>query len=442
MMTFWLLALVLLVSALLLLLWPVLRVRKHQAEEDRTALNVALYQERLAELQGQREQGTLSEALFEQGRLEAERELLDDTAAGAPQQRASLGMALPLIASLLVPVAGASLYMLWGSSDQVGATLARLPLLQEQQAVDELMRRIPDMQPQEREAATTELIGRLENIVKMEPNAADVWFFLGRHYLMNEQRYADAAQAFSRAMDSAGRHPELLAQWAQAQFFANDKQWSPALQAAVDEVLADNPMDVATLGLIGIAGFETGHYEVARDAWSRLLSGMDSADAAGLSVRTGIERAQAALLERGEQAPAAVGPVLPALPVASESARAAASGSGRVRVRVELDPALRNDLSGDEAVFVFARPAQGAAIPLAARRLTVAELPVHVELSDADAMMDDRLLSTSGQVLIQASIARDGNAGAPDWVSGVQQVEVETGEEFVLRIDQQRPAAE
>ena len=47
---FWLPAGLLLLVALSFLLIPVLRVRRAQQEEDRTALNVALYQERVAEL--------------------------------------------------------------------------------------------------------------------------------------------------------------------------------------------------------------------------------------------------------------------------------------------------------------------------------------------------------------------------------------------------------
>ncbi|HHX05756.1 MAG TPA: c-type cytochrome biogenesis protein CcmI, partial [Pseudomonas sp.] len=42
---FWIYAALLLFAALMLLLWPVLRGRKDQAEEDRTALNIALYEE-------------------------------------------------------------------------------------------------------------------------------------------------------------------------------------------------------------------------------------------------------------------------------------------------------------------------------------------------------------------------------------------------------------
>lgn len=420
MITFWLLALVLLVSALLLLLWPVLRVRRHQAEEDRTALNVALYQERLAELQGQFDQGTLSAELFEQGRLEAERELLDDTAAGAPRQRASLGMALPLVASLLVPVAGTGLYMLWGSSDQVSATLAQLPLLEQQQAVEALMKRIPAIeQPQEREAAVNELIGRLEDIVRMQPEAADVWFFLGRHY-MGEQRHADAANAFARTMDVAGRQPEILAQWAQARFFADGNIWSTALQDAVDVVLASDPHDATTLGFVGIAAFESGNFNVARDAWNRLLDAMDPRDPSAGAVLTGIERAEKAVAEYGEQNPAATaGPVLPALPDL-----VALSQSGRVAVRISLADGLEGTLDPGATVFVFARSPQSGQLPLAAQRLTVADLPAEVVLSDADAVMSELQLSKAEGIKVQASVAADGNASTPDWVSTTLDAEV------------------
>ena len=103
---FWIYAVLLLVVALLLLLWPVLRGRKDQTEEDRTALNIALYEEHVAELEAQHANGALSAEKLEEGRLEASRELLSDTDVGRPKQSANLGNALPLIAALLLPVVG------------------------------------------------------------------------------------------------------------------------------------------------------------------------------------------------------------------------------------------------------------------------------------------------------------------------------------------------
>ena len=57
--------------ALSFLLIPLLRGRRAQREEDRTALNVALYQERQAELQAQYDDGVLTPQQLEDGRAEA-----------------------------------------------------------------------------------------------------------------------------------------------------------------------------------------------------------------------------------------------------------------------------------------------------------------------------------------------------------------------------------
>lgn len=79
MIDFWIAAAGLLLVALAFLLLPILRGRRAQAEEDRTALNVALYEERMAELTAQHEAGTLSAEQLEAGRADAARELLEDT---------------------------------------------------------------------------------------------------------------------------------------------------------------------------------------------------------------------------------------------------------------------------------------------------------------------------------------------------------------------------
>ena len=70
MIEFWLAVGLLLLVGTAFLLVPVLRGRRAQAEEDRTALNVALYQERLAELTAQREAGTLTAEQFDAGQAE------------------------------------------------------------------------------------------------------------------------------------------------------------------------------------------------------------------------------------------------------------------------------------------------------------------------------------------------------------------------------------
>ncbi len=116
---FWIAAGLLLLAALAILLLPIMRGRKAQAEEDRTALNVALYQERLDELSAQFAAGTLTQAQYEAGKADAARELLSDTEGAEPQRSGRLGRAVPLILAFLVPLLGFGLYLHWGASDKV-----------------------------------------------------------------------------------------------------------------------------------------------------------------------------------------------------------------------------------------------------------------------------------------------------------------------------------
>ena len=97
MIDFWLAAGLLLLVALSFLLIPLLRGRRAQSEEDRTALNVALYQERLAELQTQQAEGVLTAAQMDSGRAEAARELLADTEGASAERVSRLGKPLPLL---------------------------------------------------------------------------------------------------------------------------------------------------------------------------------------------------------------------------------------------------------------------------------------------------------------------------------------------------------
>ncbi len=112
----WFAAGLLLLVAMAFLLIPVLRGRKAQAEEDRTALNVALYQERLAELQAQYDAGTLSAEQLEAGKAEAGRELLEDTGVEERLQTIPGPWRCRWLMALLVPVLGLGLYLHWGAS--------------------------------------------------------------------------------------------------------------------------------------------------------------------------------------------------------------------------------------------------------------------------------------------------------------------------------------
>jgi len=358
MIDFWLAAGLLLLVALSFLLIPVLRERRAQREEDRTALNVALYQERVAELQAQQAEGVLDAAQLDSGRAEAARELLADTEGAAAPRVSRLGKPLPLLAAVLVPVLGLGLYLHFGAADKV-----------------ELTREFAQA-PQSME----EMTQRLERAVAAQPDSAEGLYFLGRTY-MAQDRPADAAKMFERAANLAGRQPELLGQWAQAQYFADGKKWSEQIQKLTDEALKADPKEVTSLGLLGIAAFEGERYQEAIDYWNRLLAQLPPDDNSRAALQGGIERA-----------------------------------AERLKASVDLASELKGKVQPDDSVFIFARATSGPPAPLAAKRLTVADLPVTVELGDADAMMPQLKLSNFPEVQLVARISRSGQPTAGEWI--------------------------
>ena len=398
MIEFWLSAGLLLLAALSFLLLPILRGRRRQQEEDRTALNVALYQERIAELATQQAAGVLDEAQMAKGRDEAARELLADTEGAEAPRQGHLGKALPLLAAMLVPLMALGLYLHFGAADKVALT----------QEFAEA--------PKSMEEMTT----RLERVVQAQPDSAEAWYFLGRTY-MAQSRPADAAKAFEKAVGIA-REPELLGQWAQALYFVGNKQWSAQLQSLTDEALQRDPQEVTSLGLLGIAAFEGQRFKEAVGYWRRLIAVLPADDPSRDALQGGIDRALEQLAAKGE--------TMPDEPVAL----AAATGA-QLKVRVELAAKLKDQVQPGDSVFIFARASNGPPMPLAAKRVTVAQLPIEVELSDADAMMPQLKLSNFPQVQLLARISRAGNATAGEWVAHGQAVASSSTELQQLTID-------
>jgi cytochrome c-type biogenesis protein CcmH len=393
MIDFWMATGLLLMVALSFLLIPLLRGHRAQREEDRTALNVALYQERLSELQVQHEQGVLSVAQLQSARAEAARELLADTEGAEPARTSRLGKPLLVLAALLVPLLGLAGYLQLGASDRVELSreFARPP------------------------TSLADMTQRLERSVQAQPDSAENLYFLARSY-MAQNRPGDAAQMFERSVALAGRQPELLGQWAQALYFASGKHFTPQVQALTDEALQADPKEVTSLGLLGIAAFETQRYQAAVDYWTRLLAALPADDASRSALEGGIARARENLAKR-------VANAAPAVKTKS------------IKIHVELAAALQGKVRPNDSVFIFARAINGPAAPLAVKRITVADLPADVELSDADAMMPQLNLSNFAQVQLVARVSRAGQPTTGEWVGRSQPLASDSGVQQALIID-------
>ncbi|SDF09817.1 c-type cytochrome biogenesis protein CcmI [Phytopseudomonas seleniipraecipitans] len=377
MIEFWLSAGLLCLVAVGFLLIPLLRGRKLQAEEDRTALNVTLYQERLRELDLQHQAGTLDDARLQTARDEAARELLADTeGSGEAKPAGRLGRKVPMVMVLSIPLLGILLYTQFGAIDEVQRART---FVGEPRSIEEMT-------------------ARLEQAVQSNPESPEGWYFLGRSY-MAQERPVEAARAFEQAVEVAGREPELLGQWAQALYFAGGKQWTEQLDALTGEALQADPEEVTSLGLLGIAAYEEQRFQDAIGYWERLVAVLPEGDPSRQAIAGGIARARQEIDPQAGGAAAAQTPEI-----------------GSLQVRVELADSLRDKVQPGDTVFVFARAASGPPMPLAVKRLTVADLPTQVSLSDSDAMMPELKLSAFDQVQLVARISRAGDAKSGEWI--------------------------
>ncbi|HMA98484.1 MAG TPA: hypothetical protein VKO38_03390, partial [Wenzhouxiangella sp.] len=99
--------------------------------------------------------------------------------------------------------------------------------------------------------------------------------------------------------------------------------------------------------------------------------------------------------------------------MASDPGAGAPAASGpSFGVELDIDPALKEGLSGSETVFVVAQAAAGPPTPLAVRRMTVADLPTRIGLSDGDAMVDGMNISTFPEIVITARVSMTGGVQA------------------------------
>ena len=180
------------------------------------------------------------------------------------------------------------------------------------------------------------------------------------------------------------------------------------MQAAIARLadkLRQHPDDAQGWALLARTYKATQHYPEAREAFKRALEAAPG-DA-------GLEREYAAA-----ETPNADSQAEPQQCPASDNAAectepAAAPGeSTHIIVNVSLDPKLKAKVLPGDTLFVFAKAAYGPAMPLAIARLSAAQLPTSVTLTDAMSMTPNLTLSKFPQVVLGARISKSGNAVA------------------------------
>jgi cytochrome c-type biogenesis protein CcmH len=185
------------------------------------------------------------------------------------------------------------------------------------------------------------------------------------------------------------------------------------MQAAIAKLadkLRQHPDDAEGWALLGRTYKATEHYAEARDAFRHALEAAPG--------NTDLEREYAAAGTPDDPGsaseaapPAEPGRAAETRAVASSDAPTGTPGnSAHIVVQVTLDPKFKDSVGPNDTLFVFAKAAHGPPMPLAITRLTAAQLPASVTLTDAMGMVPSLTLSQFPQIVVGARISKSGNA--------------------------------
>lgn len=298
MMEFWAAAAALMAGALWFVIPPLLNSREAAEPAHRDTL-LALHRDRLAELEADRERGTLSPAQFDEARADLERQLLTDLvadrAAAVPAARPQPSW-LPRALALALPLAAVTFFLGHQQGGrELPQALATAPPAMGAPAVGEAAAKphpaagaqAGDSGAPAQAMSMEEAVVRLEKRLKDKPDDGDGWLLLGNSYrYLGKRREAD--EAFARAAKLGKTPPPAPTPQATASAVPTDSPASapdtsatpPATApAADDEALAaltskleKNPADAQGWAALANLHQQKKRYSDAAAAWRHALA--------------------------------------------------------------------------------------------------------------------------------------------------------------------------
>lgn len=367
MITFGLLAFAMVALAAALVAWPLLAPRVGGGPARET-INVALYRDRLAELEAERDTGAMSTEQFEQARVELQRDLLENAAPEAPRALWRRQPRSALLLATLLPLLAGGIYLWLGAPD----------FIEVEQAT----------QHQSAGGNMDEAVTRLRARLAANPNDLEGWLLLGRS-LTVQQQYKAAADTYAQALQQVGEQADLLGLYAEALAMVQGRVSGQPEVLALRALTLD-PDSIIALWLGGYAASERGDFATAVTRWERLLSVLPADSRMTKRVQESLAEARQRL-----GTPAAIPQT--------------ADAGGAVRVSVRLDESLRSQLAAQAVLFVYAQDPDGGRMPIASVR-RAASLPAEVVLDDSTVLQPGRRLAELPALKIVARIAQSGAA--------------------------------
>lgn len=244
------------------------------------------------------------------------------------------------------------------------------------------------------------LLGPLEAKLKQNPNDGNGWALLARSYVEIGQ-HASSFDSFDNAIKLIQNEPQLLADYADAIAVVNGHKFNGKSDALIQKVLSLDPNHEKGLLLAGTSAFNHRDYKNAIVHWRHLLALLPTDSTLTAEVIASI--AEANRLAGNANA------TMPIKKIAKND-NPIAETKVDISGFIKLAPGLASKVSPNDTLFIFAKAVAGPPMPIAAVKVTAAQLPYIYHLNDSNALNPKLTLSSVQEVVVVARISKDGDA--------------------------------
>ena len=349
----------------LVVIYPWLR-KKTANDNQLMAVNVAVFGERIKELETDKAAGLIDQTTFEIQQTELKRQLLNaqmQTQSYAPASKKSRIIVLiwiPILAVLayLISDNRTAVFTLWQAQDTLG------------QVADDLLTGKIDTPPKWATKDSSALISTIQTNVHHHADDPKRWLRLSELFLALDAK-PQALEALARAYRLNPTDTDVAITYAQTSFFVNNGTIDSAARDVLLTVLKHTPDHEGAQMLMAMGETRAGNFGVAKVWIAKLRSNIASKS----GDRSG---ALASLDELTKN-------------IEAQELKVAQG----VRMTIKISNELLPQIKETDVLFVAISDSKGGA-PYAVKRLAVSgiqDAQITVNLSDLDAMMPERTLS-------------------------------------------------
>lgn len=401
---FWIIVAGLIVLAMAFVALPLLRSRFRTGISS-NELNLTVFKQQLEELDNDLKAGILDQERYDAAKIDLEKELLSDiseTPANAQPESPGKSRWMAL-AALATPLVAITLYLTLGTPNIIR-------LLEEQPVASGSSNPHTGTGGTSQMPSMEELVSRLAEKMKENPDNLEGWVMLGRSYVAMKQ-YPEAMDAYEHGMKLDSENVGLLLAYSEAIGAMSGNNFTGKPAPLIEKAFKLEPENPNALWMAGILAYQQGDYKTALTRWENLQGKLTPQSSELETVGNAIDDV------RSKLGLAPLEPKLPSIaqanPGASRPVSAPAAGGGKaVQVKVTLSPDLKGKVSPDNLVFIYAKAVSGPPMPLAAARKRVSDLPLTLTLDDSMAMMPQMRISAFPKVKVGARVSLSGSPTA------------------------------